>query len=481
MVEGDDRYGTCSSVDCTQLAAIDIGGCERCRKYYCFRHVDSPEHTCDKSPLTSASREETQNELAKQAQARLYEKGFVARLAKSTNDDTVHFGGTVRISKHYIDFRIASSKDAPATPSDDSKNRRAEHLLMRVYRDDFTPLAPESEMAAVLMLADVAALDHLRHTAWVEAAPHYEQFIFDPYCILFVDAIAAGKGKPLSTLNPSGREWQKIYSELAYFICDLDKPRKRLVEKGIPEEICSLFRYLGEIQTMAIYLEWTLASIGPFNNATEYYTTWAETLLQMITNRQIFNRFPVDAFLAFRYLKELAEKGRFNPFYPNEPELDTSHFYLKHSTSITEDKIIVDAQYKIVEIQDWTFSRLVPGYEAFGPSAIQLRPQPSRNNGDDEGINANEYIAATLEARRRPDLARYFRILEDNICSLAMGLGAGKYLEHEAFLATFKKILKLAGEIGDGHEEKFSWEKWRKDHLDLWADDRRLILLDFFI
>jgi hypothetical protein len=150
--------------------------------------------------------------------------------------------------------------------------------------------------------------------------------------------------------------------------------------------------------------------------------------------------------------------------------LDTSRFYLKHSSGITEDKIIVDDDFNIVEIQDWAFARLVPRYEPFAPGAIILRPQPYKSDNEkdgnsEEGINANEYIAATLEARRRPDLARYFRIREENICSLAMDLGTGKYQEHGEFLAAFKKILTLAGGIEEGKEEDFCWEEWRGKQL----------------
>lgn len=489
MVEGKESYSTCSAADCSRPAAIDIGGCDRCRQHYCFQHVDSPEHTCDvcknahfpffihtvnsvqKSPLHSASRAEIEKELIKQTQEKLQESGFVSRLAKLTNDDTVHFGETARITKHYIDFRIASSKDiTTSSASDDNKATiPAEHLLMRVYRDDFMPSLPN--LSASLMLSEVASLDYLQYTVMTDMSPHYERFCFDPFGILFVDPVAAGKGKPLSTLNPSGPQWQKIYSSLTDFICSVDEPYRIVAEtrrksSQVVEEICSLYRYLGEVQTSGIWLEWTLATIGPFRNATEYYTAWADTLLRLIANRQIFNNFPDDADLVFRYLKELASKGRFNPFHPHERELDISRFYLKHSSGITEDKIIVGDQFNVIEIQDWTFARLVPGYEAFGPGAIQLRPQPYKSDNQkggisEGGINANEYIAATLEARRRPNLARYFRIREENICSIAMDLGTGKYQEHGEFLAAFKKILMVAGGIEEGKEEEFCWEEWR--------------------
>lgn len=501
MAEGNDSYRTCSTADCARLAAIDVGGCEKCRRYYCFQHVDSPEHTCDvckpiiynipslptlwhdfvclqdlpniiqRSPLPSASRAKIEKDLVKDIQDKLRENGFISRIVRLTNDDKVHFGETVGISKHYIDFRIASSKDTISSAVDDEKKSTtpAEHLLMRVYRDDFSPILPKREMSAVLMLSNVASLDHLRHVAFTGMAPQYIQFCFEPFGILFIDTVAAGKGKPLSTLNPSGAQWQKIYFSLANFICDLDKPCSRLtaMKKTSPkviEEICSLFRYLGEVQTRELWLEWTLATIGPFKSATEYYTTWADTLLRLIANRQIFNNFPDDAGLVFRYLKELAKKGRFNPFYPKHKELDTTGFYLKHSGSITEDKIIVDDEFNVIEIQDWAFARLVPGYEAFGHGAIKLRSQPYRNYGQKYGnegnIDANEYIAATLEAKRRPDLARYFRIREKNICSLAIDMGAGRYQEHGEFLAAFKNILRIAGEIEEEKEE-FCWEEWR--------------------
>jgi hypothetical protein len=428
----------------------------------------------------SASQVNIEKELVKEIQDKLRENGFMSVLARLTNDDTVHFGEKVCVRKHYIDFRIASSKDTISSPTGEEKNSAtpAKHLLMRVYRDDFSPLLSKCQMSAVLMLSDIASIDHLRHVAFTGVAPQYIQFCFEPFGILFIDIVAAGKGKPLSTLNPSGAQWQKIYSSLANFICSLDKPRCRLAElkktsPKVTEEICSLFRNLGEVETREIWLEWTLATIGPFENAREYYTSWADTLLRLIKNRQIFNNFPDDADLVFRYLKKLAKKGRFNPFYPNQGELDTTRFYLKHSGSITEDQIIVDDEFNVIEIQDWAFARLVPGYEAFGQEAIKLRSQPYKTYGQENdsagSINANEYIAATLEAKRRPDLALYFRIREENICSLAMDMGAGKYQEHSEFLAVFKKILIIAGEIEKGKEE-FHWEEWREKQRGSGAD-----------
>jgi hypothetical protein len=401
--------------------------------------------------------------------AKIKQKELLAQLAKTTNDDTVHFDKTYDITNYWIDFRIVSCKSGAS----DCDGCRADPLLMRVFRDDFAPLASKYKMGTLLMLSDMAALDHLRLARM--PTPKYTRIDFGKYGVPFMmieDVVAAGKGWPLSTVTPSEQEWQKVYSQLADFICGHEWGN-RIHDSS--EWIGRLHRYLGEIQILSIILEWTLEEIGSFDNATEYYTAWAERLLQMIADRQIFNRFPVDAFLVFRYLKELAQTGRFNSFYPNEPELDRKHFYLKHSAGITEDRIIVDDQYNIVEVKDWTLARLVPAYEAFGPQTVQLG---SRSPGGG-GKNVNEYIAAALEARKKANLARYFRIAQGNICSLAMDLGAGKYLEHRDFLATFQKILTYAGEIDDGEKETFSWAKWRKEHLALWADDARLTTLDF--
>lgn len=86
----------------------------------------------------------------------------------------------------------------------------------------------------------------------------------------------------------------------------------------------------------------------------------------MICDGQLFSAYPLNAYLNFKYLKELAEPGKWNVF---EADFDNRPFFLKHMDD-KGDHILVDDEYNITGIIDWTYARAVPAFEAFGPSLL---------------------------------------------------------------------------------------------------------------
>lgn len=63
----------------------------------------------------------------------------------------------------------------------------------------------------------------------------------------------------------------------------------------------------------------------------------------------------MNAYLIFKYLRDLAESGRWNAF---ESNFDDGPFFLKHMDD-KGDHILVDDEYNITGIIDWIYARVV--------------------------------------------------------------------------------------------------------------------------
>lgn len=163
----------------------------------------------------------------------------------------------------------------------------------------------------------------------------------------------------------------------------------------------------------------TLIQMGPFDDAKEYYSTFAERYLDMICDGQLFSAYPVNEYLIFKYLKELAVLGRWNPF---ESSLDKGPFFMKHMDDMGY-RILVDDKYNITGIIDWTFARIVPAYKVFSPSL--LTADMSHIFSGTTGLSEKDKRLNEVINRKQgkllglifggPDLARQF--------SFALGMG----------------------------------------------------------
>jgi hypothetical protein len=207
----------------------------------------------------------------------------------------------------------------------------------------------------------------------------------------------------------------------------------------------------------------TFSRMGPFCCAREYYATWAEKYLDIICDRQLFTLYSVNAYLIFKYLKELAERGRWNAF---ESSIDNGPFFLKHMDD-KGDHILVDEEYNITGLIDWTFARVVPIYEAFGPSLLTAEMndiyegRSGRSQGDMLITESIQTIGNSLARfADGPDLVRRF----------SFGLGMGMNMSWSEVTALFRGILSTA----TGIDLKIDWEVWRRNRLFQWANDVRL-------
>lgn len=193
----------------------------------------------------------------------------------------------------------------------------------------------------------------------------------------------------------------------------------------------------------------------------------------MIYEKQLFVRYPVDAFLIFKYFGQLAEKGQFNAF---EESLDHGPFYLKHMDD-KGDHILVDDDFNVTGIIDWTFARTVPIYEAFGPSLFTA--EMNDIYGGKAGLAEQDKRFHKVIQGKSTDLAKYAGS-PDIVRCLTFALGMGLDLPWDEALNLFKAILKTtttgattatATNVSDGEIE---WKKWRSDRMVEWANDKRL-------
>lgn len=265
-------------------------------------------------------------------------------------------------------------------------------------------------------------------------------------------------GRPLAHVDATAEDLGRVYLQLADIL--------NTISQHPFDKIGSLFPGPnGEVVIGPITGDrtGTLSQIGPFDNGVQYYVAWTEEYLRLISDGQLFSQYPVDAYLMFRYLRELAMAGTCNGF---ERELDTRPFFLKH-TDDKGDHILVDDQFNITGIIDWSFARIVPAYEAFGPSLATAELGDLLNGTIGFG-ERDRLLLMAIESRVN-SLARFARA-PDRPRRFMFGLGMGMNLSLDETLVVFRGLL----ETFDGSANKFDWETWRSDRIAQWADDPKL-------
>ncbi|KAJ4303441.1 hypothetical protein N0V90_002335 [Kalmusia sp. IMI 367209] len=257
-------------------------------------------------------------------------------------------------------------------------------------------------------------------------------------------------GRPFNQLHASEAQLNKVYSQLADILSDLSKhPFDRIGSLTLSTSGGIIVGPVTGGRTG------TLAKLGIFNNAAHYYSAWAEEYQRMAVNGQLFARYLVNAYLVFKELAELARAGKYNPF---EQDLDAG------------DHILVDENCNITEIIDWSFARIVPSYDAFGPSLVTA-------NMDDilkgkTGLSGNDKLLGRMLRHRDSDIAR-FANSQDKCRRCMFGLGMGMNLTWYEAVDIFKGILITFGEAS----EDMDWETWKTHALERWADDEDLRIL----
>lgn len=222
------------------------------------------------------------------------------------------------------------------------------------FSDDFSNLCLKSECATLKWLEDINVPSPKLYDFGLRNEPEIKVGV----AYMLIEELP---GTPLLLPSPSEEQLRKLYKSYADILCTIYKyPIDQIGALSLqPDGTICIGPIVGDRSG-------TFSQIGPFSNAREYYTTWAEKYLEMICDHQLFTPYSVNAYLIFKYLKELAQQGQWNAF---ESSIDNGPFFLKHMDD-KSDHILVDKDYNVTGFIDWTFARAVPMYAAFGPSLL---------------------------------------------------------------------------------------------------------------
>jgi hypothetical protein len=331
--------------------------------------------------------------------------------------------------------------------------------LARLPRQNFTSFS--DEITNNLLLSECATLQWLSRIQDVPTPKiHGYGLRNDPQndvgaAYMLIDEVP---GRPLLYLEPTPEQLEKVYSSLARIL--------RILSEHPFEKIGSLtYDSSGEICVGHIVGDrtGTLPPLGPFSNAVDYYVSWAEIYLNFIRERQLFSSYAVDAYLIYKYIVKLAAEGRFNCL---EKDLDSGPFFLKHMDD-KGDHIMVDEEFNIVGLIDWSFARTVPIYEAFGPSLVSA-DMSSIYSGIAGLGDQDKALQYALQSESQ-HLGR-FAAAPDLIRRLSFGLGTGMNFTWKEALDVFQGMVNTIDETS----QVFNWEKWRITHISQFSNDHTL-------
>ncbi|TQN70676.1 hypothetical protein CSHISOI_04827 [Colletotrichum shisoi] len=193
-----------------------------------------------------------------------------------------------------------------------------------------------------------------------------------------------------------------------------------------------------------------LEPYGPFETSEAYYSAWAEQYMVLIADGQLYPRFPVEAYLVYRFLQD------------NSGSLSDSEdaFYLKHVDD-KGDHLLVDEDLNIVGIIDWQMARIVPRREAFGLSLVSADMKAFCDG--DVSLSKKDVALSYALREKGAELARYTG--DERIRRFFWGLG----LESE-----WASALPLANAILQVFGVQQGWDKWKQAALARYKGDERL-------
>ncbi|KAB8360850.1 hypothetical protein FH972_024584 [Carpinus fangiana] len=447
------RLWSCSVNGCSAASAIDVGACECCCSHYCWQHVDSPDHTCEKEPLDE-------------------DAWYGARAAE------LHAVYERMQDTALLEIAQGLRPNVPCemAPKDTTSSAMlgGMHMHMEVcFADGISWLARiprmnfqsfPSDITNALLLSECGTL------RWLEGAnipaPRLHAYglqgdaankVGIPY--MLIDKLP---GRPFLGLDASPAQKERVYTALARILATLKQhPLDKIGCFTLsPDEQVQLGPVLGD-RAGTHYHD------GPFDDAKTYYASWCEHHLALIADRQLYAQYAVDAYVMFAFLKEQALAGAWNCV---APEHDSGPFYLKHLDD-KGDHIFVDEDFNITGIIDWSFARVVPLYEAFGPSL--LTADLNGLFGGVPGDRVEDELLATKLDGIVPSLGAVARSA-DIVRRLTFGPGLGMGFTKDEAVASFKAMLATLGL----ETSNFDWESWRMEYLRSHQHDIRLQLLE---
>ncbi|KAI5862168.1 hypothetical protein GGS23DRAFT_605791 [Durotheca rogersii] len=442
------RFWNCAIAGCPNAAAIDIGDCERCESMYCATHIRSVLHICEKEPLDDeawlaaqtaelVALNQKTNHAAILRRAKELSGGLECRL------DDEDLLGRRQMGGMHIHLQLIFENGTV--------------WLVRILREKHTSF--DDELSNQILLSECATLWWLESVDVPTPRLHGYGLRGDPRNEVGVAYMIIDKlpGRPFNSSEASERQRSKVLGQWADVLCILGKHPL--------DKIGSLmFDADGAVEVGPIASDrtGTLPCIGPFEDAKDFHSTWAETYLELIADGQLFSPYSIDAYLMFKFLAEQAKAG---PWLKKWQGLNLGPFFLKHVDD-KGDHILIDDDFRITGIIDWSFARAVPAYEAFGPSLVSAdttnlftgRPGLSEEDG---------VLGRELQRRGAPHC--YFE--SDEMRRFLFGPGMGLDLTKDEAIDVFRGLVATF----DGATP--DWQEWRRASLIKWENDARLVAL----
>lgn len=327
--------------------------------------------------------------------------------------------------------------------------------LARILRENYTSFS--NKLSNDILLSECATLTWLERVDIPTPKLHGYGLRDDPANDVGVAYMLIERlpGQPFDAHAASQQQKDKVLGQWAEVLCALGG---------------HTFSSLGSLQFMsdgtvdvgpvASDRTGTLPPMGPFNRARDLYSSWARSYRDLVAEKQLFPNFSTEAYLMFSHIAKKVEDGAWLDQWNH---LDTGPFFLKHVDD-KGDHILLDDDYNITGIIDWTFARVVPAYEAFGPSLIT-----ADNNALFDGevglSREDEVMHRQLEALGSTH--NFLQSDEVRRLLLGPGMGLGPSQEEaiplfEAIISTFEKGLTL------------DCTQWRVTTVNALEDDVRL-------
>ncbi|KAK1765081.1 methylglyoxal reductase (NADPH-dependent) [Phialemonium atrogriseum] len=402
------RFWNCAIAGYPKAAAIDVGGCEECKSMSCATHIGSSLHICKTEELVALSKKTSHAALLRHAKE--LSGGLDCHL---DDEDTL---GRRQMGGMHIHLQLMFEDGTV--------------WLVRILRERHTSF--DDELSNQIIVSECATLRWLESLDVPTPRLHEYGLRGDPRSEVGVAYMIIDKlpGQPFDPWAASERQKSKVLGQWADVLCTLGKH---------PLDKIGSFKFEAdgaiEVGPIASDRIGTLLCIGPFEDARGFYSSWANTYLDLITDGQLFSLYPIDAYLIFNFLAEQA----------------------------TADHILVDDDFRITGIIDWSSARAVPAYEAFGPSLV------SANTTDLFGGNtglSEEDRALGRKLQSRGASHCYFE--SDEMRRLVFGPGTGLGLTEDEAIDVFRGLVAtFEGTMPD-------WQEWRRASLIRWANDARL-------
>ncbi|RSL90896.1 hypothetical protein CEP52_014413 [Fusarium oligoseptatum] len=435
-------YWACVVDGCQNAAAIDFGGCERCEAMYCSSHVKGVHHPCKDSAL---GRDEL----------------VAARTAELTAlSNKINHAALVKRATELSGGKACQLNDEDPMGYHLMGDRHI-HLqlifedgtvwLARIPRETYWSF--DKQLGNEVLASECATLRWLESVDLPAPRLHGYGLYDDPQndvgvAFMFIDMMP---GQPFDSRSPSEEQKAKVLSQWADILCTLTSHPF--------EESGSLgFDHDGTIKVDPMASDNTamLPCMGPFKHAEDIYSSWAVAHLKLITEGQIFADFSLDAYIMFKYILRQIKTG---VWLNRWGQVNAGPFFLKHP----DDKgshLLVDDDFQITGVISWTFARILPAYETFGPSVM------SSNINDlffgDVGLtNEDRFLDRELQHRGSP--FNFYK--SDEIRRLMFGLGMAVSFDHCEAIGAFQ------GLVATFEGQPLDWDKWWDDSLFEWRND----------